>query len=112
MSRLRLSGIIFSSAAAGLVCFVLETRPRVYFEIGSGNSTKFARHAIKLGGLQTKVISVDPHPRAEIDALCDEDIRMPLEDSDHRIFSILQGWLVIFFFSTDRTASSPLSILP
>jgi hypothetical protein len=147
MSRLRLSGIIFSSAAAGLVCLVLETRPRVYFEIGSGNSTKFARHAIKLGGLQTKVISVDPHPRAEIYALCDEVIRMPLagcgkteqgsrsdsdpftsgfgyvhgqneffrsllEDSDHRIFSILQGWLVIFFFSTDRTASSPLSILP
>src|SRR5262249_8254777 len=33
--------------AASLVCFVLETRPRVYLEIGSGNSTKFARHAIK-----------------------------------------------------------------
>jgi len=72
---------------------------RVYFEIGSGHSTKFARHTIKrsaasrlpLGGLQTKVISVDPHARAEIDALCDEVIRMPLEDSDHRIFSI-QGW--------------------
>jgi len=50
--------------AASLVCFILETRPEVYFEIGSGNSTKFARHAINLDGLQTKVISLDPHPRA------------------------------------------------
>ena len=88
--------------AASLVCFVLETRPRVYFEIGSGNSTKFARHAIKLGGLQTKVISVDPHPRAEIDALCDEVIRMPLEDSDHRIFSILQAGDILFFDGSHR----------
>src|SRR5262249_54921864 len=64
---------LFSSGldAASLVCFILETRAEVYFEIGSGNSTKFARHAIRLDSLQTKVISLDPQPRVEIDALCD-----------------------------------------
>lgn len=88
--------------AASLVCFVLETRPQVYFEIGSGHSTKFARHAIKLGGLQTKVISIDPCPRAEIDALCDEVFRMPLEDSRHQIFPILQAGDILFFDGSHR----------
>jgi hypothetical protein len=92
--------------AASLVCFVLETRPQVYFEFGSGNSTKFARHAIKSDGLRTKVISVDPQPRAEIDALCDKFCRMRLEDSEHQ--SSQSYRLVIFSFSTDRTASSPI----
>jgi hypothetical protein len=104
--------------AASLVCFVLETRPHVYFEIGSGNSTKFARHAIKLGGLQTKVISVDPQPRAEIDVLCDKVFRMRLEDSDNRIFSILEAGDILFFDGSHRVFTNSdvavffLEILP
>ena len=104
--------------AASLVCFILETRPEVYFEIGSGNSTKFARHAINLDGLQTKVISLDPHPRAEIDALCDEVRRIRLEDSDHQIFSILQAGDILFFDGSHRVFTNSdvtvffLEILP
>jgi hypothetical protein len=88
--------------AASLVCFVLETRPRVYLEIGSGNSTKFARHAIKLGGLTSSVISVDPHPRAEIDGLCDKIFRLPLEEANHQTFSILQAGDILFFDGSHR----------
>jgi hypothetical protein len=88
--------------AASLVCFILETQPQVYLEIGSGNSTKFARHAINLGNLQTKVISVDPHPRAEIDTLCDDVIRLPLEQTDHQIFSILRPGDILFFDGSHR----------
>jgi len=104
--------------AASLVCFILETRPEVYFEIGSGNSTKFARHAINLDGLQTKVISLDPQPRAEIDALCDEVRRIRLEDSDHQIFSILQAGDILFFDGSHRVFTNSdvtvffLEILP
>jgi hypothetical protein len=104
--------------AASLLCFVLETRPQVYFEIGSGNSTKFARHAIKLAGLQTEVISVDPQPRAEIDALCDKVCRMRLEDSDHQIFSVLQAGDILFFDGSHRVFTNSdvavffLEILP
>lgn len=54
-------------------------KPKVYIEIGSGNSTKVARKAIKDNNLNTKIISVDPFPRAEIDELADEVIRQPLE---------------------------------
>jgi Methyltransferase domain len=104
--------------AASLVCFVLEARPRVYFEIGSGNSTKFACHAIKSNGLRTKVISIDPQPRAEIDALCDEVCRMRLEDCDHHIFSVLQAGDILFFdgshriFTNSDVAIFFLEILP
>ena len=55
-------------------------KPAKYIEIGSGNSTKMARFAIKNNGLATKITSIDPYPRAEIDPLADNIIRKPLED--------------------------------
>jgi hypothetical protein len=112
------SNLFFSGLdAASLVCFILETRPEVYFEIGSGNSTK-SRHAIRLDSLQTKVISLDPQPRVEIDALCDEVCRMRVEDSDHEIFSVLQAGDILFFdgsrrvFTNSDVAVFFLEILP
>jgi hypothetical protein len=56
--------------------------PKMYLEIGSGNSTKFARRAIQDHQLRTKIVSIDPHPRAECDLLCDEVLRQPFEDVD------------------------------
>ena len=64
--------------AIALYGFVCERRPRLYFEIGSGNSTKFVRRAIADQSLQTRIVSVDPHPRAEVDAICDEVIMTPV----------------------------------
>ncbi|NQV03077.1 MAG: class I SAM-dependent methyltransferase, partial [Bacteroidia bacterium] len=55
-------------------------KPETYIEIGSGNSTKVATKAIKDGNLSTKIISIDPSPRASIDILAHEVIRKPLED--------------------------------
>lgn len=57
-------------------------KPKTYLEIGSGNSTKFARQAIIDHSLSTRIISIDPHPRAEIDQICDLVIREPLEEMD------------------------------
>lgn len=57
-------------------------KPRTYLEIGSGNSTKVARKAIKDNKLQAKIISIDPFPRASIDSISDVVIRKPLENMD------------------------------
>ena len=38
------------------------------------------RRAIEDGGLSTRIVSIDPSPRVEIDPLCDEVIRAPLEE--------------------------------
>ena len=66
---------------AALYALVRERRPAVYWEVGSGNSTRFVRQAIIDGNLPTRIISIDPSPRAEIARLCDEVLRAPLEDT-------------------------------
>ena len=55
--------------SAALYAFLARTDPALYLEVGSGNSTKFARRAITDHGLRTRLVSIDPQPRAEIDAL-------------------------------------------
>lgn len=66
--------------AITLYSLLVNHNPRRYIEIGSGNSTMFARRAIQDHGLRTSIVSVDPFPRANIDAICDNVIRMPCED--------------------------------
>lgn len=101
-----------------LTCFLVKNNPAHYIEIGSGNSTKFARKAIADHGLRTKIISIDPNPRAEIDALCDQVIRRRCEDVDLEVFSQLGEGDILFidnshrmFMNSDATVSF-LDILP
>ncbi len=77
--------------------------PRLLIEIGSGNSTKFARHAITERRLRTKIVSIDPQPRAEVDALCDEVIRAPAEFVDPTVFSRLKSGDILFIDSSHRS---------
>ena len=65
--------------SAALYTILARTDPALYLEVGSGNSTKFARRAIEDHGLRTRLVSIDPQPRAEIDALCDEVVRSPAD---------------------------------
>ncbi len=62
-----------------LYTFLRSKQPALYLEIGSGNSTKVARKAVLDGQLATKIVSIDPFPRAQIDHLADEVIRRPFE---------------------------------
>ncbi len=83
--------------------FVSERSPRRYVEVGSGNSTKFARRAIRDHGLATTITSIDPAPRAEIDGLCDTVIRSPLEDADLNLFDQLEPGDVVFIDNSHRS---------
>jgi hypothetical protein len=97
------NNIFFSTLdAASLVGFLLARRPRLYLEVGSGHSTLFARHAITNGQLQTALASIDPNPRANIDALCDHVIRRPLEDCDPAIFDQLAPGDLLFLDGSHR----------
>jgi hypothetical protein len=70
--------------------------PKMYLEVGSGYSTKFARRAIRDHKLQTKIVSIGPHPTTEIDSLCDAVIRQPLEDADLTPFFALEAGDFVF----------------
>lgn len=82
---------------------VTKLNPRLYVEVGSGNSTKFVRRAISDHGLRTRVISIDPHPRAVIDELCDEIIRDKLENCDLKIFAGLGSEDIVFIDNSHRS---------
>jgi hypothetical protein len=72
-----------------LYSFIVTKHPKIYLEVGSGNSTKFARKAITDHNLHTKIVSIDPSPRVEIDMICDEVLRKPLEEVDLELFDRL-----------------------
>lgn len=88
--------------AISLYSFLVSRRPRRFVEIGSGTSTKFARRAIKDHSLDTSIISLDPFPRSEIDAICDEVIRLPLESVPGQFFNELNPDDLVFFDGSHR----------
>jgi len=89
--------------AAALYAFVRDGAPRRYVEIGSGSSTAFAARAVRDAGAATEVVSIDPSPRAEVDALCDRVVRAPLERADLSVFEELARGDVVFFDGSHRT---------
>jgi hypothetical protein len=74
-----------------------------YLEIGSGNSTLFAKAALLHENKPTRIVSIDPMPRAEVDAICDEVIRSPLEDVDLSLFDRLQPGDTLFVDNSHRS---------
>ena len=85
-----------------LTSMLRQTNPKRFVEVGSGVSTKFAHRAVRRYGLQTKLISIDPQPRNEIDALCDQVLRKPLETCDPAMFDVLDPGDVFFLDSSHR----------
>jgi Methyltransferase domain len=88
--------------AISLYGLVATRRPRRLVEIGSGNSTLFARRAVRDHSPGTRIVSIDPSPRAEVDAQCDEVVRMPLEDVPLSFFEGITPADMVFFDGSHR----------
>lgn len=97
-----INGFFPSMDGIAVFGFISYKKPRMIIEIGSGYSTKFAARAIKLNSPSTKLISIDPYPRAEIDQLCDEIIRKPLEECELDLFDELSNDDILFFDGSHR----------
>ncbi|WP_126115342.1 MULTISPECIES: class I SAM-dependent methyltransferase [unclassified Bosea (in: a-proteobacteria)] len=89
--------------AMALYGMIALHKPERLIEIGSGFSTKFARRAIRDHRLDTQLISIDPEPRAEIDDICDEVIRAPLEEVPISFFETLTSKDMVFFDGSHRS---------
>ena len=48
---------------------VRQVRPALIVEIGAGHSTRFLARAVRDGGLNTEITSLDPEPRATLNGL-------------------------------------------
>jgi len=88
--------------AAVLYYLISKTKPARYYEIGSGNSTKFARKAINDNNLNTEIVCIDPNPRAEISEVADRIYRESIENIDLGIFSSLADGDILFFDGSHR----------
>ena len=88
----------------GIYGMIAKYKPLNYLEIGSGNSTKVARKAITENNLPTKITSIDPFPRANIDHLADMVIREPFENiKDNRyIVELLNENDILFIDNSHR----------
>lgn len=87
---------------AALYSMIPLFQPNKYVEVGSGNSTKVARKAIQDHQLATRIISIDPYPRVEIDQISDENIRLPFESLDLASFPELEANDILFIDNSHR----------
>jgi hypothetical protein len=86
-----MNGYVQDLDAAELYALPCILESRRYVEIGSGHSTRFVARAREDHGLDVRIVSIDPEPRAEIDALCDDLHRSPLEALPLDLFDALEA---------------------
>ena len=86
----------------GIYTILSYYQPNNYIEVGSGNSTKIAKKAIIDNQLSTKITSIDPQPRAEIDVLADTIVRKPFETIDYDRILELEANDVLFIDNSHR----------
>lgn len=86
--------------AAAAYAQVRRLAPPRIVEIGSGHSTRFLARAIKDGALATRLIAIDPAPRARLDGLAIERVRATLQQADRRCFADLAAGDVVFIDSS------------
>lgn len=92
--------------AAALYSTIAMRQPRRYLEIGSGQSTLFARRAIRDHHLDTEIVSIDPNPRADIDSIVDVCVRSPLEDAATSIADEMEPNDILFFDGSHRSLTN------
>jgi predicted O-methyltransferase YrrM len=97
-----INGFLAGLDSTLLYALLRARAPKRYVEIGSGHSTRIARRAVADGGLATRIVSIDPAPRAEIEAICDESVRRPLEELDVARFDELEAGDVLFLDGSHR----------
>ena len=91
----------FSSPDAEVLYTVVrEFSPNTVIEVGCGNSTKITKQAILDGKVVTKLISIDPEPRADIKHLPDQVLLQPVEEVDPSLFESLQSGDILFIDSS------------
>jgi hypothetical protein len=95
------NGFLPGLDSAAIYCFLRHLSPKLYLEIGSGNSTLFAARARRDGELATSIVSIDPFPRVA-DRVSDESIRDPLELVDPGLFRRVTPGDVVFFDGSHR----------
>ena len=103
----------YTTPDAEVLYTIIRTfQPERFVEVGSGNSTKICRQAILDGKLNTKIVSIDPCPRTEIDRLADEVHRVRVETlKDTTLFDLKAGDILFVDSSHDISVGNDVIFL-
>ena len=89
--------------AMSIYGFIATYNPRYYVEVGSGNTTLFAARSIRDNNLRTRIISIDSHPRTEINKLCYKNFRVPFQDMEMSFFDSLSAEDIFLLDNSHRS---------
>jgi predicted O-methyltransferase YrrM len=87
---------------AALFAMVAHYKPQRYMEVGSGNSTLVAAAAKSQFSPDTEIISIDPFPRADIDQVSQQILRMPFEQVGVEWAEALEPGDMVFIDNSHR----------
>ncbi len=86
--------------AAVAYAMVRDAAPRLIVEVGSGHSTRFLARAVADGGVAARFTAIDPAPRAAVDGLDIEIIRMTVQRAGTAPFEGLAAGDILFVDSS------------
>ncbi|HYM33438.1 MAG TPA: class I SAM-dependent methyltransferase [Candidatus Cybelea sp.] len=86
--------------AAATYTLVRREKPGLIVEVGSGHSTRFLARAVADGKLATRIVAIDPAPRAVIAGLAVTFVAAPSHEADPAIFAGLRRGDMLFVDSS------------
>jgi len=86
--------------AAVAYALVRQRRPARIVEVGSGHSTRFLARAVADGGLATRILAIDPAPRATLDGLPVAFQRSTVQAAGLAPFQALRAGDILFIDSS------------
>lgn len=86
--------------AAVAYAIVRREKPRLIVEIGSGHSTRFMARAVSDGHLDTRIVCIDPAPRASLAELPVKHVASLLHEADPACFKALAPGDILFVDSS------------
>jgi len=88
--------------AAAAYAMVRTLKPKRIVEVGSGHSTRFLARAVADGRLDTRIVAIDPEPRASLEGLKVRWLRQPVQATEPALFAGLEERDILFIDSSHQ----------
>ena len=88
--------------AAAAYAMVRTLEPKRIVEVGSGHSTRFLARAVSDGRLDTRIVAIDPEPRASLAGLNVRWLKQPVQATELALFERLEERDILFVDSSHQ----------
>jgi predicted O-methyltransferase YrrM len=88
--------------AAAAYAMVRTLEPKRIVEVGSGHSTRFLARAVADGRLDTRIVAIDPAPRASLEGLKVRWLKQPAQSTEPALFAGLEERDILFIDSSHQ----------